>query len=65
MLIFQAELFMHLLDTGLSHEPCCHIVCQPLAKQSITHLVPCFKSNSIAYDSGKNSNSSMHNFLIT
>lgn len=51
MLVFQADLFMHLLDIGLSHEPCCHIVCPPFTKQPITHLVPCFKQNSICYDS--------------
>lgn len=51
MLVFQADLFMHLLDIGLTHEPCCHIVCPPFTKQPVTHLVPCFKSNSICFDS--------------
>ncbi|XP_055641347.1 protein pigeon isoform X2 [Toxorhynchites rutilus septentrionalis] len=51
MLVFQADLFMHLLDVGLSHEPCCHIVCAPFTRQSVTHLVPCFATNNICYDS--------------
>ncbi|XP_055598478.1 protein pigeon-like [Uranotaenia lowii] len=51
MLVFQADLFMHLLDVGLSHEPCCHIVCAPFTRQPITHLVPCFATNNICYDS--------------
>ncbi|XP_021702282.1 protein pigeon isoform X1 [Aedes aegypti] len=51
MLVFQADLFMHLLDVGLSHEPCCHIVCPPFTRQPVTHLVPCFATNNICYDS--------------
>lgn len=53
MLVLQANMFMHLLDIGISHEPCCHVVCPPLFTQhhgNITHLVPCFRANSIAYD---------------
>jgi hypothetical protein len=54
MLVFQADLFMHLLDVGITHEPCCHIVCSPFTRNAaITHLVPCFKNNSISFDSGK------------
>lgn len=51
MLVFQADLFMHLLDIGLTHEPCCHIICPPFTRQPVTHLVPCFKNNSICFDS--------------
>uniref|UniRef100_A0A8D8D6D4 Protein pigeon n=1 Tax=Culex pipiens TaxID=7175 RepID=A0A8D8D6D4_CULPI len=51
MLVFQADLFMHLLDVGVSHEPCCHIVCPPFTRQPVTHLVPCFATNNICYDS--------------
>ncbi|XP_037037628.1 protein pigeon isoform X1 [Bradysia coprophila] len=51
MLVFQADLFMHLLDIGLTHEPVCHIVCAPFNKKSLTHLVPCLKWGSLAYDS--------------
>lgn len=49
MLVFQAGLFINLLDIGLHHEPCGHIVAQPFTRQSnVTHLVPCF--NVISYD---------------
>ncbi|XP_053692064.1 protein pigeon [Sabethes cyaneus] len=51
MLVFQGGLFMHLLDVGVSHEPCCHIVCAPFTRQPVTHLVPCFATNNICYDS--------------
>lgn len=50
MLVFQAGLFINLLDIGLHHEPCAHIVAQPFARQgNVTHLVPCF--GFISYDS--------------
>lgn len=50
MLVHQAGLFINLLDIGLQHEPCAHIVAQPFTRQTnVTHLVPCF--NTIAYDS--------------
>lgn len=51
MLVFQADLFMHLLDIGLTHEPCCHIVCAPFNKKPLTHLVPCLRWGSVSYDS--------------
>uniref|UniRef100_A0A182WFG1 Gamma-secretase-activating protein C-terminal domain-containing protein n=1 Tax=Anopheles minimus TaxID=112268 RepID=A0A182WFG1_9DIPT len=51
VLVFQADLFMHLLDVGLSHEPSCHIVCAPFTRAPITQLVPCFATNNICYDS--------------
>lgn len=51
MLVFQSDLFMHLLDIGLAHEPCCHLVCPPFTRNSVTHLVPVFKANNIAFDS--------------
>ncbi|XP_063702767.1 protein pigeon isoform X2 [Culicoides brevitarsis] len=50
MLVFQSDLFMHLLDVGLSHEPCCHLVCPPFTRHSVSHLVPVFKANNIAFD---------------
>lgn len=50
MLVFQSDLFMHLLDVGLSHEPCCHLVCPPFTRHSVAHLVPVFKANNIAFD---------------
>lgn len=50
MLVFQAGLFINLLDSGLHHEPCGHIVAQPYTRQiNVTHLVPCF--GVISYDS--------------
>lgn len=49
LLVFQAGLFVNLLDIGLHHEPCGHIVAQPFTLQSnVTHLVPCF--NNISFD---------------
>lgn len=53
MLVFQPDLFTHLLDIGLSHEPCCHIVCAPFNKQPVTYLVPCLKWGTLSYDAGK------------
>lgn len=54
MLVYQPDLFCHLLDVGLTHEPCCHIVCSPRfstqTEQPLTHLVPCLKWGPIAYD---------------
>lgn len=55
MLVYQPKIFCHLLDVGLNHEPCCHIVCppnfHPTTEQKLTYLVPCLKWRSIAYDS--------------
>lgn len=54
MLVYQPDVFCHLLDVGLSHEPCCHIVCAPKfnaqTEQNLTHLVPCLKWGPIAFD---------------
>lgn len=54
MLVYQPDLFCHLLDVGLTHEPCCHIVCGPKynaqTERKLTHLVPCLKWGPIAYD---------------
>lgn len=54
MLVYQPDLFCHLLDVGLSHEPCCHIVCAPKfnaqTEQQLNQLVPCLKWGSIAFD---------------
>lgn len=54
MLVYQPDIFCHLLDVGLTHEPCCHIVCAPnfnsQTNQSLTHLVPCLKWGPIAFD---------------
>lgn len=51
MMVFQPDLFVHLLDIGPSHEPCCHIVCPPFNKNPLTHLVPCLKWGNLSYDS--------------
>lgn len=54
LLVYQPDIFCHLLDVGLTHEPCCHIVCAPQfnsqTEQSLGHLVPCLKWGSIAFD---------------
>lgn len=54
MFVYQPGIFCHLLDVGLTHEPCCHIVCAPnfnsQEEQQLTHLVPCLKWGSIAFD---------------
>lgn len=55
LLVFLPDVFCHLLDVGLTHEPCCHIACSPAfnaaTEQPLTYLVPCLKWGSIAYDS--------------
>lgn len=55
LLVFLPNVFCHLLDVGLTHEPCCHIACSPAfnaaTEQPLTYLVPCLKWGSIAYDS--------------
>lgn len=55
LLVYQPDIFCHLLDVGLSHEPCCHIVCAPNLTaqgehQQLNQLVPCLKWGSIAFD---------------
>lgn len=51
LMVFQSGLFMHLLDVGNAHEPCCHIVGPSFTKQQIAYLVPLSDGLSIGYDS--------------
>nr|CAD7430781.1 unnamed protein product [Timema monikensis] len=47
MLVYAPGLFTHLLDIGLSHEPCCHILTSPHLPgmpSHVTHLVPLFQT---------------------
>lgn len=54
LLVYQPNIFCHLLDIGLSHEPCCHIVCAPKfnaqPEEHLNQLVACLKWGSIAFD---------------
>ena len=39
--MYAADLFIHVLDLGIAHEPCCHfIINSPSIKNSFLNLVP-------------------------
>lgn len=41
LLVYAADLFTHVLDLGIAHEPCCHFVIDsPSIKNSFLNLVP-------------------------
>jgi len=43
MIVLVPGLFTHLLEIGVNHEPCCHILCNPLPiPSSVSYLVPLF-----------------------
>lgn len=44
MIVFVPGLFVHLLEIGVNHEPCCHILCgpPPSIPSRVSYLVPLF-----------------------
>lgn len=44
MAVFVPGLFLHFLEIGLNHEPCCHILCgpPPSVPSHVSYLVPLF-----------------------
>ena len=59
MIVFVQNCFTHLLEIGLHHEPCCHILCGPLPSvpSQSSYLVPLLNLN----NESKESNNSLAN----
>ncbi|XP_011502664.1 PREDICTED: protein pigeon-like [Ceratosolen solmsi marchali] len=49
MIVFIQDFFTHILDIGLHHQPCCHILCGPLTNvpSQSSYLVPLFNQNNL------------------
>lgn len=47
MIVFVQNFFTHLLEIGLHHQPCCHVLCGPLSNVPVdsSYLVPIFNLN--------------------
>jgi hypothetical protein len=47
MIVFIQDFFTHILDIGLHHQPCCHILCGPLTNipSQSSYLVPLLNMN--------------------
>ncbi|KAG7199310.1 hypothetical protein KM043_018163 [Ampulex compressa] len=62
MVVFVQGLFVHLLEIGVNHEPCCHILCGPLSSISprSSYLVPLLDLDNSVKGSKK-----IHEELIT
>lgn len=57
MMVFVPGLFLHLLEIGLHHEPCCHILCGPLPSvpSHASYLVPLLDPDNATKGVKKNS----------
>ncbi|KAG5336483.1 PIGE protein, partial [Acromyrmex charruanus] len=57
MIVFVPELFAHLLEIGVNHEPCCHILCgpPPSIPSRVSYLVPLFDLDNPSKGTRRNS----------
>ncbi|KAL6440215.1 hypothetical protein ACFW04_003064 [Cataglyphis niger] len=57
MIVFVPGLFAHLLEIGVNHEPCCHILCgpPPSIPSRVSYLVPLLDLDNTSKGTRKNS----------